>query len=130
MPVSTRQRPIAHRQIDYLSKELTRNENPLYKVGELSNEAQSEYDIHLIPFDFETLEDGDVNLWLKPPVLFHPLPLSTLRKHPISPEALGDAETQTQVMAFRDYDPPRECDERPRRLWSARKCASEVHRFL
>ena len=131
MPVSTRQRPIAHRQVNFLSKEiLTRDKNPLHKVGEISEEALSKYEIHLIPFDFETLEDEDVNLSLKPPVLFHPLPPSTLQKHPINPEDFGDATMQAQAMAFRGYDPPHDSEERARRLWDADDCASEVHRFL
>lgn len=132
MPVGTRHRPIAHRQIEFLSKEILATvENPLYRVDEISDEALSKYEIHRISFDFEALEDESVNLSLNPPVLFHPLSLETLQKHPITPEDLY-APTRAATMTFHEYDPPRDSDidERTRRSQSALDCAHEVHRYL
>lgn len=118
MPISARHRPIAHRQVNHLVKEiLRRDKNTLYEVGEISVEALSKYGIDLVPFDFETLENEEVNLSLNPPVLFHPLPLSILQEHPINPEELGGATTQAQQMTFREYDPPHSFERKDTAPW-------------
>lgn len=71
-----------------LWEKLVEATSPLSERGKIDfkDEDLRGYGIDRIPFDLDALLDGshDVNLSLEPPVLFHPFPLSTLKRHPIN----------------------------------------------
>lgn len=93
--------------IDTLWENLVDESNPLFGLREIKDEDLREYEIDRIPFDFDALLDSsqDVNLGLEPPVLFHPLALSTLERHSIILERVRDNKSLTHRMDFLDYTP-------------------------
>lgn len=106
-----------------LWEKLVTGEAPFTGIGELdsNDEELQEYGIERIPFDFEALLDSSqaVNLSFEPPVLFHPLPRSTLQSFPINMEKVQKNESLTQIIDALDDIPEVEEDYRDssRGIW-------------
>ncbi|KAK2767595.1 hypothetical protein FQN54_003753 [Arachnomyces sp. PD_36] len=125
MPVSTRNSPVAQKQIDILLGHIIKKgeeHRPLRQPGGISDATLATYGIRRIPLDFETLEDENYNLSLEPPVLFAPQPLSVLNEHPVDPSI--------DEMWFRDYNPPSDPEEREKGWWEPLDCARGIETFL
>jgi hypothetical protein len=112
MPGSTRQQPNLETRhaIDTLWKHLVELNFPLSGPDEISfkDEDLRRYGISRISFDFGGLVDDRIipNSGPEPPILFRPLPHSTLKNHPIDMEKVHDDEFLAQQMDFLDYDRP------------------------
>jgi hypothetical protein len=61
--------------------------------------------------DFEGLRDEHINLSPSASILFKPLHPDILQNHSVGLNAIDNAGEQTEVIHFRDYDPPTDPEE-------------------
>ena len=78
----------------------------LLTEGRVTDAALEKYQVELIHCDFEGLRDEHINPSLSASTLFKPLHPDILQNHSVDLNAIDNAEEQTEVIHFRDYDPP------------------------